>query len=105
VRACPHAYARGHLANSAFLLLPVSNLTSLLAFSVSGLSFGGFAVASAAGANPAWAAPGGALVLAARAARLRRRRGPRGIHQIRGWRPSCPRCCYAWRARGCRYAC
>jgi len=93
VRACPHAYARGHLANSAFLLLPVSNLTSLLAFSVSGLSFGGFAVASAAGANPAWAA------------RLRRRRGPRGIHQIRGWRPSCPRCCFAWRARGCRYAC
>jgi arsenical pump membrane protein len=135
VRARPHAYACGHLANSASLLLPVSNLTNLLAFSVSGLSFGGFAalmalpwlaaigveyvvirwffgsdlgqglgeagagtvervraadaaggpqapvfslvvlgltlggfaVASAAGANPAWAALGGALVLAVRA--------------------------------------
>ena len=31
--------ACGHLANSASLLLPVSNLTNLLAFSVSGLSF------------------------------------------------------------------
>ncbi len=42
-RARPHAYACGHLANSASLLLPVSNLTNLLAFSVSGLSFGEFA--------------------------------------------------------------
>ncbi len=126
VRARPHAYACGHLANSASLLLPVSNLTNLLAFSVSGLSFGrfaalmalpwlaaigveyvvisrffaadlgqglgeaaaeaadgprapvfslvvlgltlgGFAVASAAGANPAWAALGGAALLAVRA--------------------------------------
>ena len=130
LRARPHAYACGHLANSASLLLPVSNLTNLLAFSVSGLSFGrfaalmalpwlaaigveyavisrffasdlilspvgpgsghggpavehapvpvfslvvlgatlgGFAVASAAGVNPAWAALGGALVLAVRA--------------------------------------
>ncbi len=126
-RARPQAYACGHLANSASLLLPVSNLTNLLAFAVSGLSFGGFAglmalpwlvaiavewvvlrrsfatdltatvprdtaaraadaprmpvftlvilaltlggfvVASAAGANPAWAALGGALVLAVRA--------------------------------------
>jgi arsenical pump membrane protein len=131
VRARPHAYACGHLANSASLLLPVSNLTNLLAFTVSGLSFGrfaalmtlpwlaaiaveyvglrwhfradlrqapappggespaeveaeegaapvfalavvavtlaGFVVASAASANPAWAALGGALVLAVRA--------------------------------------
>ena len=134
-RARPHAYACGHLANSASLLLPVSNLTNLLAFTVSGLSFGrfaalmalpwlaaigvdyaaisrmfrgdlkqqpvldegsgsgdpgtgpateavetpvfslvvvcltlgGFVVASAAGANPAWAALGGALLLAGRA--------------------------------------
>jgi arsenical pump membrane protein len=126
-RARPQAFACGHLANSASLLLPVSNLTNLLAFAVSGLSFGGFAglmalpwlvaiavewlvlrrffaadlaatvpaggpaadqdpprmpvftlvilaltlggfvVASAAGANPAWAAFGGALVLAGRA--------------------------------------
>ncbi|TVZ00627.1 arsenic transporter [Trebonia kvetii] len=129
VRARPHAYACGHLANSASLLLPVSNLTNLLAFTVSGLSFagfaalmalpwlaaigveyavigrffggdlaaapdgggaggrdagerpdvpvfslvvvaltlGGFVVASAAGANPAWAALGGAALLAVRA--------------------------------------
>ena len=43
VRARPHAYACGHLANSASLLLPVSNLTNLLAFTVSGLSFAQFA--------------------------------------------------------------
>jgi arsenical pump membrane protein len=41
--ARPQAYACGHLANSASLLLPVSNLTNLLAFAVSGLSFGRFA--------------------------------------------------------------
>src|SRR3954447_12409294 len=35
----PHAYAAGHLANSASLLLPVSNLTNLLAFATTGLSF------------------------------------------------------------------
>src|SRR4051812_19472467 len=34
----PHAYAAGHLANSASLLLPVSNLTNLLAFAATGLS-------------------------------------------------------------------
>lgn len=38
----PHVYASVHLANSASLLLPVSNLTNLLAFSASGLSFLGF---------------------------------------------------------------
>jgi arsenical pump membrane protein len=43
VPARPHAYACGHLANSASLLLPVSNLTNLLAFALSGLSFGRFA--------------------------------------------------------------
>jgi arsenical pump membrane protein len=35
----PHGYAVGHLANSASLLLPVSNLTNLLAFAASGLTF------------------------------------------------------------------
>jgi arsenical pump membrane protein len=35
----PHAYATAHLANTASLLLPVSNLTNLLAFSAAGLSF------------------------------------------------------------------
>ncbi|GAB2612240.1 arsenic transporter [Paractinoplanes abujensis] len=41
-RARPHAYASAHLANSASLLLPVSNLTNLLAFAASGLTFLGF---------------------------------------------------------------
>lgn len=39
LRAKPHAYACTHLANSASLLLPVSNLTNLLAYRASGLSF------------------------------------------------------------------
>ena len=39
----PHVYACSHLANSASLLLPVSNLTNLLAFHASGLSFLRFA--------------------------------------------------------------
>jgi arsenical pump membrane protein len=43
VRARPQMYACTRLANSASLLLPVSNLTNLLAFSRSGLSFGRFA--------------------------------------------------------------
>ena len=43
IRARPHAYACTHLANSGSLLLPVSNLTNLLAFAASGLAFGHFA--------------------------------------------------------------
>jgi arsenical pump membrane protein len=43
MRARPHMYACTHLANSASLLLPVSNLTNLLAFAASGLAFGRFA--------------------------------------------------------------
>ncbi|MFI5839200.1 SLC13 family permease [Catenuloplanes sp. NPDC051500] len=39
----PHVYACAHLANSASLLLPVSNLTNLLAFAASGLTFVSFA--------------------------------------------------------------
>ena len=42
LRAKPHVYACTHLANSASLLLPVSNLTNLLAFQASGLSFARF---------------------------------------------------------------
>jgi arsenical pump membrane protein len=38
LRPKPHVYACTHLANSASLLLPVSNLTNLLAFSVAGLT-------------------------------------------------------------------
>jgi arsenical pump membrane protein len=49
-RARPHVYATAHLANSASLLLPVSNLTNLLAFIASGLSFTRFAVLM----GPAW---------------------------------------------------
>ncbi|MHC5909215.1 SLC13 family permease, partial [Streptomyces sp. S6] len=43
VRARPHVYACAHLSNTASLLLPVSNLTNLLAFAASGLSFTRFA--------------------------------------------------------------
>jgi arsenical pump membrane protein len=39
----PHVYACSHLANSASLLLPVSNLTNLLAFQATGVSFLRFA--------------------------------------------------------------
>ena len=49
-RPRPHVYATAHLANSASLLLPVSNLTNLLAFTASGLSFTRFAALMA----PAW---------------------------------------------------
>jgi len=38
----PHVYACTHLANSASLILPISNLTNLLAFRASGLSFASF---------------------------------------------------------------
>jgi arsenical pump membrane protein len=42
-RPRPHVYACAHLANSASVLLPVSNLTNLLAFAATGLAFGRFA--------------------------------------------------------------
>ena len=42
-RPKPHVYACTHLSNTASLLLPVSNLTNLLAFAASGLSFPRFA--------------------------------------------------------------
>jgi arsenical pump membrane protein len=43
VPATPHTYACLELANAGSLLLPVSNLTNLLAFTATGLSFGSFA--------------------------------------------------------------
>jgi arsenical pump membrane protein len=43
VRPRPHVYACTHLANSASLLLPIANLTNLLAFAASGVSFVKFA--------------------------------------------------------------
>ncbi|MGD3108807.1 SLC13 family permease [Streptomyces sp. YGL11-2] len=42
-RPKPHVFACTHLSNTASLLLPVSNLTNLLAFAASGLSFTRFA--------------------------------------------------------------
>jgi arsenical pump membrane protein len=42
LRSKPQVYACTHMANSASLLLPVSNLTNLLAFRASGLSFARF---------------------------------------------------------------
>ncbi|WP_255496869.1 MULTISPECIES: SLC13 family permease [unclassified Mycolicibacterium] len=48
VPARPHLYATAHLSNSASLLLPVSNLTNLLAFSAAGLSFTRFSALMAA---------------------------------------------------------
>ncbi|MER6846054.1 SLC13 family permease [Streptomyces platensis] len=123
-RPTPHVYACTHLSNTASTLLPVSNLTNLLAFSATGLSFtrfgalmalpwlvaigveylvfrrffgtalrdtepgphpaeppelplfalvtvagtlAGFALTSALGIDPAWAAAAGALVMAFRA--------------------------------------
>ncbi len=44
VPARPHAYSTAHLANTASLPLPVSNLTNLLAFAVAGLSFTRFSM-------------------------------------------------------------
>ncbi|SNT23397.1 SLC13 family permease [Rhodococcoides kyotonense] len=41
--ARPHSYASAHLSNSASTLLPVSNLTNLLAFGATGLTFVHFA--------------------------------------------------------------
>jgi arsenical pump membrane protein len=43
LRPRPHVYACSHLANGASLLLPVSNLTNLLACAVAGLGFARFA--------------------------------------------------------------
>lgn len=42
-RSRPHVYACTHLANSASLVLPVANLTNLLAFAASGVTFVHFA--------------------------------------------------------------
>ncbi|MCS0636283.1 SLC13 family permease [Streptomyces sp. LP05-1] len=43
VRPAPHVYACAHLSNTASLLLPVSNLTNLLAFTAAGIGFLHFA--------------------------------------------------------------
>jgi arsenical pump membrane protein len=43
----PYAYATAHLANAASLLLPVSNLTNLLAFHIANISFAKFTLVMA----------------------------------------------------------
>jgi arsenical pump membrane protein len=77
--ARPAVYACTHLANSGSLLLPVSNLTNLLAFRASGLSFTRFAVLMALPWAVAIAVEWGALRRAF-AADLR----PRGTAPPRG---------------------
>ncbi len=83
----PHVYACSHLANSASLLLPVSNLTNLLAFHASGLSFTRFSVLMAlpwiAALVIEW------LVLRASFAGELRNSAPRGTRVVE--RPELPR--------------
>lgn len=87
VAARPHAYACSRLANSASLLLPVSNLTNLLAVNRSGLSFGRF---TALMALP-WL-----LVCVAEWAVLRRWfRAELGLRSKSGWIPHRPAPRYA----------
>jgi arsenical pump membrane protein len=47
IPARPHVYASGHLANSASLLLPMANLSNLLAIAATGLTLVQFATAMA----------------------------------------------------------
>lgn len=42
LKPTPHVYATTHLANSASVLMPISNLTNLLALTASGLTFARF---------------------------------------------------------------
>ncbi len=64
VRSRPHVFACLHLANSGSLLLPVSNLTNLLAYAASGLTFARFTALMAA----PWAVACGLEYLALRVA-------------------------------------
>jgi arsenical pump membrane protein len=64
VRSRPHVFACLHLANSGSLLLPVSNLTNLLAYAASGLTFARFTGLMAA----PWAVACGLEYLALRVA-------------------------------------
>ena len=80
----PHVYACSHLANSASLLLPVSNLTNLLAFHASGLSFARFA-----GVDRASLAGRGADRVAGAATDVRRR--PAAAHGLLDPSPSARR--------------
>ena len=83
----PHVYACSHLANSASLLLPVSNLTNLLAFHASGLSFIRFSALMALPWLAALAIEW--LVLRASFAGELKRSGPRGTRVVE--QPELPR--------------
>jgi arsenical pump membrane protein len=80
----PHVYACSHLANSASLLLPVSNLTNLLAFHASGLSFTRFAAYMAL---PTAAAVGVEWAVLTRFFSLELRRPRRGAAGAKAGRP------------------
>jgi arsenical pump membrane protein len=89
--ARPHVYACAHLANSASLLLPVSNLTNLLAFDATGLSFARFAAMMALPGSWRWRSSGScsagrSAATCARAGRPRPRAPstPRGPRRRRG---------------------
>jgi arsenical pump membrane protein len=74
----PQVYASAHLANSASLLLPISNLTNLLAFRASGLSFTRFAALMALPTVAAVAVEWVALAPWARRVRAREAAGSAG---------------------------
>ena len=92
----PHVYACSHLANSASLLLPVSNLTNLLAFHASGLSFTRFG--SAHGAPVAGRADASSGPCS-RASSATRGRGSPAVAEAPAERPDWPRYAVAVLAR------
>ena len=109
----PHSYACSHIANSGSLLLPVSNLTNLLAFTASGLSFGRFAAVMAAAVGAGLRAGLGIVAAGVpvrsrrRAARRRHRCWTRPGTRWRCWRPPSPASWppppSGWRRRGPRW--
>ena len=93
LNARPHVYACAHLANSASLLLPISNLTNLLAFRASELSFAALrgADGAAVGGRDRDRVGRAALGLPRRRSR-RRGRTPRGAsRRCRARRSPCSR--------------
>lgn len=81
----PHTYVCTRLANSGSLLLPVSNLTNLLAFTACGLSFGRFAALMLV----PWLAVCGGEWLGLRL--FFRRELPRSVESTASDRPAAPR--------------
>jgi arsenical pump membrane protein len=83
----PYAYATAHLANVASLLLPVSNLTNLLAFHVAKLSFARFTLVMAL----PWLAAVAAVYLVFRVFFAKDLRRPPDPDQQEGPPPPAPR--------------